>query len=708
MNYHHSYIFSEQKFNLQTLNTFMKPYKILNSQIVDTEKGILNNSFASFIGPADSLFPLFIRSLGYRQRTDTNMIFYDRYQFTVYDKNPLHIEMFKHMLEWDGNSGEFDRFQSFDDHITKGKEKLKLKGTSFPRNSTLGKVQRHGFIDFKEAWNTFRKSKFTFIEIDAIHDNQRFCEYLYHLEAVDINTRQFVKLDFNKTEYDPVIYTEAINNILHVLWMKSFKEYQSVVELIDDNNVPYEDFAGKLYAKLNPTFCVLPWMHIQYKPTGQAKPCCRYDNIKENKDYDASLENSNHVVNLSELFQERAKELVIQNASMEDAFYSNYWNTARNLTVENKPISGCHKCYKEEQVSGEVATSMRLGSSVLYNEGYLHKKPKFEQPIIEFLEVGFGNYCNLACLTCNSTLSTTWHDDEVKLNEIADKPLQRMIFPKLDNLKFEPNEQTLKTLRLIKFTGGEPMINPEFIKFIDLICEKGFPGNISLEIYTNCSYIPSPKLLENLKKFKSIQLNLSIDAHGPTNDYIRYGSKWFGEGKQTVSNALEFWLEQGLENQNIYVIMATTMSVLNIFDVPKLVSWWMDKYKDSGNKIAPRTSSLPSEVEGFYKLQLAFEPSYISIDILPREYYAEIEQWVVDYEANFINNYPDLGFIPQSINATLNKLKNAVERSKGNTTNAKLFLNYLEKMDNIRGNSAEESIPHVVGKVKEFLAKNAG
>ena len=171
---------------------------------------------------------------------------------------------------------------------------------------------------------------------------------------------------------------------------------------------------------------------------------------------------------------------------------------------------------------------------------------------------------------------------------------------------------------------------------------------------------------------------------------------------------LEFWLEQGLENQNIYVIMATTMSILNIFDIPKLVTWWMDKYKDSGNKIAPRTSSLPSEVEGFYKLQLAFEPAYIGADILPREYYAEIEKWTIEYEADFIKKYPDIGFIPQSINATLNKLKNAVERSKGNVTNAKLFLDYLEKMDKVRGNSAEQSIPYVVSKVKEFLANNAG
>jgi hypothetical protein len=678
-----------------------KPYKILTEDIILKEKGTLNNSFKRYIGPADSVFSLFARSMGYRDFPKEGMPSLEGYEFVVYDKHQSRLDMFKYMLEWDGDSSELDNFQSFDEHYNAGRLKFKIENHHFPRKAFLGRMQKHGFRDFKVMWDIFRKCKFIFVNIDVIHDNSSFCKFLHDISDIDPHSRQFVKLDFNKNDYNSEIYDNSINHILHILWMKSLKGYQSLVELVDDLGQSYEDFAGKIYAKLNPTFCVLPWMHIQYKPTGQSKLCCRYDTVQEFKEY----EKDKNLTNLSQLVPERLG-LVIQKTSMENSFSSNYWDNARQLTLENKPLSGCHKCYKEEQVAGEISTSMRLGSSILYNSGYLHKKPGLEKPVIKFLEVGFGNYCNIACLTCNSTLSTTWHNDEIKLNEIAEPSLQRPVFPKLDNIRFEPNEETLNTLELIKFTGGEPMINPEFIKFIDLICTKGRPERVSLEIYTNCSYIPSPKLLANLKKFKSIQLNLSIDAYGPTNDYIRYGSEWSGSGKQTVSNSLEFWIKQGLENQNIYVIMATTMSVLNIFDIPQLVTWWMDKYKNAGFKIAQRTSSLPSEVEGFYKLQLAFEPSYISSNILPREYYADIEEWIADYESTFSIRYPDLGFIPQSINATLNKLKNAVERSKGDINSAKQFLSYLDKMDKIRGNSAEQSIPKVVGAVKKFLADN--
>jgi hypothetical protein len=682
-----------------------KPYKLLTSDIVDKEKGILNNTFVRFIGPADSIFSMFIRSFGYRQLSPDNTLNFHKYEFIIYDKNPKHIAMFKHMLTWDGILDEDNAFKNFNDHLDLGKAILKLQGTPFPRNSTLGMSSRHGFNDFTAMWELFKNSKFTFINIDVIHSNNQFCDILNNLKNIKIPNGQFLKLDFNKNDYDPEVYNEAINNILHMLWLKSFKEYQSVVELTDNNNVSYEDFAGKLYAKLNPTFCILPWMHVQYKPSGQSKPCCRYDNNKEDRDYQEYLKNpEERQDNLSELFLDRAKNLVIQKSTIEETFNSTYWDKARTLTQENKPISGCYKCYAEEQVPGEVSVSMRLGSNIMYNNGYLHKKPNFAKPSLEFLEVGFGNYCNLACLSCNSSLSTTWYDNEVELNEVASPGIKRMVFPKLDNIRFDLNKETLESLKLVKFTGGEPMINPEFIKFIDLICEKGHPENISLEIYTNCSYIPAPKLLANLVKFKNIQLNLSIDAYGVTNDYVRYGSKWDGDNKQTVSRAIDFWLEQGVNNKSINIIMSTTLSILNVFEIPKLMPWWMKKFKDSGNKVVVhRKGTLPTEYEGFFKLQMAFDPSYIDMNILPQDYYKDIEKWSDEYEANFTKEYPDLEFIPESISASLNKLKNTIKRSKGDPKNARLLLEYLAKMDKIRNNSAEASIPEVVSKVKEYL-----
>jgi organic radical activating enzyme len=687
----------------------MKTYKLITDEIVNHEKGMINSIFTRFIGTADSLFPLFMRSCGYRADIpDAD------YEFVIFDKNPKHLKMFQEMLKWDGvfdpsvfafKSGPEPNFASFFDHVNQSAAiaDVTVEKFFYIKNRTIGKIARHGFVDFKKCWDKFRQSKFTFIHIDVIKENQEFLEILYKL-SLDIKG-QFVRLNFNPE--NSADYSESIDNILHSLWLRSFKSYSSIVEIADSNNKIHEDYAGKIYAKRHSKFCILPWMHVQYKPSGQAKLCCRYDTVKESNDWQEAFDKNqeSELNNLSELYQERSKLHLIQNNTIEDSFYSNYWNKARSLTLENKPISGCHKCYLEEDHNAdEVAISMRLGSSILYNDGYLHKRPGYEKPKIEFLEVGFGNYCNLACLTCNSTLSTTWHDDEVKLNAIADKPLQRLIFPKLDNLKFEPNAETLKTLRLIKFTGGEPMINPEFIKFIDLICEQGTPENISLEIYTNCSYIPSQKLLTNLTRFKDVQLNLSIDAYGISNDYIRYGSSWESNNKQTVVNSMNYWLEHGKNNSNFHIIMSTTLSLLNVFQIPKLMTWWFDTYRDSGNKVVIRLGPKPrGEYDGFFKLQMAFDPNYISVDCLPASYYKELIEWCDNYEKEFMSQYTEYEALPECLRASVVKLKKTLSRCRGNVKNSQLFLDYLSKMDSIRGNSAEATIPEPLNKVKQYL-----
>lgn len=679
----------------------MKPFSIIKEHEATYGKGILNNTFTRFIGPADTIFNMIVRSIG--QRKEKRMG--EQLHFVIYDKNPAHLEMFKYLLAWDGKvetNQEYD-YTNLLNYIQQGQQKFGIECAPFvlryKKNSPLDKTIRYDYDNFTEAWNSFKNHKFTFLHIDIIEDNERFIDYIDKLPLLRKKLSQFVKIDINPKDYEAKKYQDSIDNILHNLWIKNIKNYPSVVQIATADNLNEEDYAGKLYAKRNPSFCILPWMHIQYKPTGQSKLCCRYDTVHEHKQNDVNRS----LGNLSELVPERL-DLVIQKSTMEESFFSNYWDTARKYTDANQAISGCHKCYKEENGAGEVATSMRLGTAILYNEGYLHKRPLHQKPEIKFLEVGFGNYCNLACLTCNSTLSTTWNNDELELNKIVGSRLKRDVFPKLDNLKFIPNEETLSTLRIIKFTGGEPMINPEFIKFVDLICEKGNPTQISLEIYTNCSYIPSPKLLENLTKFEAVQLNLSIDAYGQANDYIRYGSIWEGDSKQTVSNAIDHWLEFGKQHENISIIMSSTLSALSILEVPKLMTWWMDKYKDSGNKIVVhRDKLLATEYDGFFKLQPAHDPSYINLNILPKEYYADVSKWIEKYREEFVVKYADLGGIPECIGASLLKLEQLINKAKGNKDSAQDFINYIESMDKVRGNSGQAIIPEIITKVKEYL-----
>lgn len=130
----------------------------------------------------------------------------------------------------------------------------------------------------------------------------------------------------------------------------------------------------------------------------------------------------------------------------------------------------------------------------------------------------------------------------------------------------------------------------------------------------------------------------------------------------------------------------------------------MDKFKDSGNKITVyRSALLATEYDGFFKLQLAHDPSYINLNILPAEYYNEILEWADTYRNEYTAKYPDLKGIPECIGASLLKLKQAASKTKGNVNEAKNLLTYLSTMDKIRKNSHEETIPVLVSKIKEYL-----
>jgi len=539
---------------------------------------------------------------------------------------------------------------------------------------------------------------------DIVLQNKEFIIFLNNLPKLKKNSQQFLFIDYKTHKQHPdELILDSINNILHALWLRSFQDFNTLVQYIDENGLEHKKYAGKIYSSLNPVFCILPWNHIQYKPTGQSKLCCRHDIVKE-----SILHKNNSEISIIKFVPEREKQLSIQHSTIEKTFSSNYWKKAREYTITNQPIPGCHKCYKEES-QDDIPISMRLGANILYNQGYLHKRIEFEQPKLEYLEIGFGNYCNLACLTCNSNLSTTWHDDEKALNDLVDNlNLKRQIYHKLDNINFKLSSDTLSTLKTIKFTGGEPMINPEFIKFIDHVCEDGHPENVSLEIYTNCSYVPSSKLLSNLKRFKEIQLNLSVDALGKLNDYVRYGSRWDGDQKQTVSNAIDFWLALGKGNKNIHVILCVTLSVLNILNIPKLMEWWVTKFKESGNTvIIYRDTALPSEHEGFFKIQPVFDPDYLSLNILPSSYYYEILNWIQDYRHRFVTDHPELKGIPQCINFSLTKLEQLTRKCKGNTNLAKNFKEYINAMDKIRNVSISNYIPEIENKINNYLINSA-
>ena len=157
--------------------------------------------------------------------------------------------------------------------------------------------------------------------------------------------------------------------------------------------------------------------------------------------------------------------------------------------LHGKKILGCEKCYAEEAHGcfKSSGTSMRQW----YNRQYKDHQPGKIQ--LKYLEVSFGNYCNLSCRTCDSALSTSWYDDEVVLSSKYDiKPNKKIL-----DIPFNWTSNDFKYVNEIKFVGGEPMLNPNFYKFLQTVIESNNAKHIKLTVF-NVSYPPwQKKIISN-------------------------------------------------------------------------------------------------------------------------------------------------------------------------------------------------------------------
>lgn len=456
---------------------------------------------------------------------------------------------------------------------------------------------------------------------------------------------------------------------------------------------------------------------MQVKPTGQMKPCCRFE--FHNKEYltpDRNYYFDDH--NMS------------KNSSLSNSQNSELWNSIRKKLLNNETVAGCSKCYKEENISG---FSMRTSENNLRNNE-LQDKPAYDvsKPIIKYLEMTFGNYCNLKCRTCNADLSSTWWEDEnvlVNTGNYSDRYYYiRTRTGKTINIPFNWKPEDFINLEEIKFTGGEPMVHPDFIKLMDMLIDMDVAKNIKLDVFTNCSWIPGEKYLARLKHFKKINLSLSIDGIGAVNDYIRHPSDW-----ATVDTAATAWLELEEANRNdVHVIWNPTINIYNIENVVAMTEWWFSKNYSVNKDWMMHTVVVNKKLNqnelmsaGKFKFNVLQDPSYLSLGLLPLSIKTKVveeinqliagldqtnKELIVSILSSFdsgnydvylpgsvvadplADTFEDHWFV-QEIKLKLRKIIRNLEQTKTNDADLEKFFMYTTDLDRLRNENFAQTFP---------------
>lgn len=279
------------------------------------------------------------------------------------------------------------------------------------------------------------------------------------------------------------------------------------------------------------SLCPLPWSSLFVETNGIQKICCRSSLEINTKDFD---------------------------------FNHNEINKIRLKILNNEFPKSCSYCYQSEKHNGPSLRKDALKShpnsfvnnlkSITNNDGSTSQFP-FSLSLV------VGNKCNLKCIMCMPQCSSMWFKETFpgKENEY-DWTKDEEYFNKV--LEFVKKSSENNNGIVIWISGGEFTLNKNVEKLFQYVIDNDL-SNISFDLLSNGTSMPSKmeKLLESI----STRLNISIDAVGEKNDFIRKYSNFNNIEKniEKVKHLID----------SIYI----TITSVNILDIDEIVLWCDEK-----------------------------------------------------------------------------------------------------------------------------------
>lgn len=227
--------------------------------------------------------------------------------------------------------------------------------------------------------------------------------------------------------------------------------------------------------------------------------------------------------------------------------FTEYWNSPELEEVRKNMLSGqwSSHCVACERVEKSGAISKRYSESN-------HLKMNWTNHSIEnlslegsaalnplVLETRLSNRCNLRCRMCSPSSSTRIGKEYSQLAPIHPKLFSKSP-PGLTQIKLTDLEHRLpplKSIRILRLVGGEPLLDPENKNLCERFIEMGYAQKVSLIITTNMTLL-NDEWLQRLSHFEKVFFHFSLDATGSLLEYIRDGSNW-NELNAQIRNTLE-------------------------------------------------------------------------------------------------------------------------------------------------------------------------
>ena len=294
--------------------------------------------------------------------------------------------------------------------------------------------------------------------------------------------------------------------------------------------------------------------------------------------------------------------------------------SARKQMLNDEKPDECDYCWRIESNDGDSDRFFKSQESwALRDHDKIVQLSGDEDLYPSYLEVSFGNACNMSCLYCGPEFSSKWTDElrdkgpVVLFSELEDDKVWAQGWQDLNNLHYRNRDNNpyidafwkifpdiYKHLKHYRITGGEPLMSKETFRSMDWFIDN---PNTDLELSINSNLSVPDKLWNEfterlqvlrLDKVKKVTIYTSVEGWGDRAAYARHGLE-FDLLKQRV--------EQLAAMGNVRVVIMSTFNIFSISSFQQLLEWVLMLKK----KYNPNNSSASVErATG----QVFAEPSY--------------------------------------------------------------------------------------------------
>lgn len=281
----------------------------------------------------------------------------------------------------------------------------------------------------------------------------------------------------------------------------------------------------------------------------------------------------------------------IQENSLEEIWNNDTMRLVRKQVLANERPDVCKPCFDLEDQGVESLRQRHIKDAIpesrinLYPDALNSLADDYTMPFeLPTMEIKLNNLCNLKCRMCNPLDSTNWKDWDSVVPFY--KKENNFLVPTISNLVKTPGqyigafddtdnwwasfEKLLPHFRRVEFAGGEPLMDPQHYKILDML--KPYGKNIEIKYATNGTTLGISKgrtIHDYWPHFRSVAVNVSIDGIHDVYNYIR-GNGDFSEVKQNIKEI------QSIPNVS-RVVGAFTAQAGNILQAAECIDYFINK-----------------------------------------------------------------------------------------------------------------------------------